>query len=215
MPRSRRSPQHPKPWPDAAMAAPPRDAVVQYPGGIRVRYRWAGSGEGDAVFALSEAGGSLVDLGEVVSDEPERLCRAELRVDTPAGSWTVRLASAIFDDPAALLWDDPGLLVVKYGFVTYGLAARAGTLEWSHRSRTPLVAILGSPRLPHLIVQSEIETFALDTRGEVAWRLGHSDVVAAADLVGGRLVLTSYDGQVTALDPATGRAAPPMGTPRG
>lgn len=195
--------------------AAPRDAVVQYPGGIRVRYRWAGSGEGEAVFALSESGGSLVDLGEIVSTEPERLCRAELRVDTPAGPWTVRLASAIFDDPAALLWDEPALLVVKYGFVTYAFAAREGVLRWSHRSRTPLVAILGSPRLRHVIVQSEIETFALDAGGEVAWRLGHSDVVAAAELVGGRLVLTSYDGQVTALDPATGRPAAALGTSRG
>lgn len=195
--------------------AAPRDAVVQYPGGIRVRYRWAGSGEGEAVFALSESGGSLVDLGEIVSTEPERLCRAELRVDTPAGPWTVRLASAIFDDPAALLWDEPALLVVKYGFVTYAFAAREGVLRWSHRSRTPLVAILGSPRLRHVIVQSEIETFALDAAGEVAWRLGHSDVVAAAELVGGRLVLTSYDGQVTALDPATGRPAAALGTSRG
>lgn len=195
--------------------APPRDAVVAYPGGIRVRYRWGGSGAAEDVFALSEAGGSLVDLGEVVSSEPDRLCRAELRVETPAGAWTVRLASPIFDDPTALLWDEPGLLVVKYGFVTYALAARTGELRWSHRSRTPLVAILGSPRLRHVIAQAEIETFALDPAGEVAWRLGHSDVVAAAELVGGRLVLTSYDGQVRALDPATGRAVEPVGRAHG
>jgi hypothetical protein len=31
--------------------------------------------------------------------------------------------------------------------------------------------------------------------------------VSAADLLGGRLVLTSYDGQVRALDPSTGRSA--------
>jgi hypothetical protein len=75
------------------MAAAPRDAVVQYPGGIRVRYRWAGSGQGDEVFALSEAGGPLLDLGSVAADAPDAVCRAELRVDTPAGPWTVRLAS--------------------------------------------------------------------------------------------------------------------------
>jgi outer membrane protein assembly factor BamB len=196
------------------MAGQPHDAVVQYPGAIRVRYRWAGSGEGDAVFALSEAGGSLVDLGEVVSETPDRLCRAELRADTPSGAWTARLASQIYDEPAALLWDEPGLLVVRYGFVAYALAARTGELRWAHRSRTPLVDVLGSPRLPHVLVQSEIETFAIDAAGEVAWRLGHSDVVAAADLIGGRLVLTSYGGETTALDPATGRAAP-LGTGSG
>jgi hypothetical protein len=32
-------------------------------------------------------------------------------------------------------------------------------------------------------------------------------VVAGAELVGGRLVLRSYSGMVTALDPATGRVA--------
>jgi outer membrane protein assembly factor BamB len=195
--------------------AEPRDAVVTYPGGIRVRYRWAGSGQGDAVFALSESGGTLTDLGTLVSEEPERLCRAELRVDTPAGAWTARLASPIFDDPAALVWDEPGLLVVRYGFVTYAFGARTGDLRWSHRSRTPLVAILGSARLRHVIVQSEIETFALDAQGEVDWRLGHSDVVAAADLVGGRLVLTSYGGQVTSLDPVTGLPAVALGTQGG
>jgi outer membrane protein assembly factor BamB len=196
------------------MAGQPHDAVVQYPGGIRVRYRWAGSGEAGAVFALTEAGGSLIDLGDLVSEAPDRLCRAEVRADTPGGPWTVRLASPIYDEPAAVLWDEPGLLVVRYGFVAYALRARTGELGWAHRSRTPLVAVLGSPRLPHVIVQSEIETFAVDAAGEVAWRLGHSDVVAAADLVGGRLVLTSYDGQTTALDPATGRAAA-LGTARG
>ncbi len=196
--------------------APPRDAVVQYPGALRVRYRWAGSNQAGEVFALTEAGGTVTDLGTVVSPEPDRLCRAELRADTPGGAWTVRLASPIFDDPSGVLWDDPGLLVVAYGFVTYALGARDGALRWSHRSRTPLVAVLASPRLRHVLVQSEIETFAIDAAGEVVWRLGHSDVVAAAELVGGRLVLTSYDGQVTALDPATGRpAAAPLGTGRG
>jgi len=186
--------------------APPRDAVVAYPGGIRVRYRWGGSGAAEDVFALSEAGGSLVDLGEVVSSEPDRLCRAELRVETPAGAWTVRLASPIFDDPTALLWDEPGLLVVKYGFHTYGFAGRTGDLRWSHRSASPVLAVLGSARLPHVLVQAEIETFAIEADGSVGWRIAHSDVVADAELVGGRLVLTSFSGAVSAVDPLTGRA---------
>jgi hypothetical protein len=37
--------------------------------------------------------------------------------------------------------------------------------------------------------------------------VAHSDVVTAAELIGGRLVLTGFDGQVNALDPATGRSA--------
>jgi hypothetical protein len=57
-----------------------------------------------------------------------------------------------------------------------------------------------------VIVQSELETFAIEADGTVAWRIAHSDVVTAADLVGGRLVLTSFDGQVRALDPVTGRS---------
>ena len=47
--------------------------------------------------------------------------------------------------------------------------------------------------------------FRSEPDGEVAWRVAHSDVVTAAELVGGRLVLTSFDGAVSALDPATGR----------
>ena len=58
-----------------------------------------------------------------------------------------------------------------------------------------------------MVVQSEIETFAIEADGTVAWRVAHSDVVTAAELVGGRLVLTSFDGQLNALDPATGRSS--------
>lgn len=119
----------------------------------------------------------------------------------------MRLASPIFDDPDGLLWDVPGLLVVRYGFVAYALSARDGTLRWQHRSGTPLLAVLGSSRLEHVLLQSEIETFAIDADGVVAWRAAHSDVVAGAELVGGRLVLTSFDGQIRALDPATGQSA--------
>ena len=115
-----------------------------------------------------------------------------------------------------MLWDSEGLLVVKYGFHAYGFEARAGTLRWSHRSATPILAVLGSSRLAHVIVQAEIETFALEADGEVAWRVAHSDVVTDVELVGGRLVLTSFDGQVRALDPRrTGRRLRPAGGRRG
>jgi outer membrane protein assembly factor BamB len=167
--------------------------------------RWAGSGGGPAVFALTEAGGPLTDLGAMTGSDPERRCRAEIRVDTPAGPWTVRLASLISDSPAGLLWDIEGLLLVKYGFHVYAFEARTGDLRWSHRSASPVVVIVGSSRLPHVIAQAEIETFALRADGEVGWRVAHSDVVTDADLVGGRLVLTSFDGQARALDPLTGR----------
>ena len=188
------------------MTAEPHQAVVGYPGGLRVRYRWAGTGGGEAVFALSELGGELFEYGDRVSARFERLCRAELRAEGPAGPWAARLASPIFDAPAGVAWDAAGLLVVKYGFVTYGLVARTGELRWSHRSGSPLLSVLGSSRLPHVLVQAEIETFALEEDGAVRWRVGHSDVAAEAELVGGRLVLTSYTGLVSALDPATGRA---------
>lgn len=182
------------------------DAVVAYPGGIRVRSRWGGSGAASAVFALTEARGELTDHGRLVAPEPDELCRAELAVDTPAGTWTARLASTIFDEPRGLLWDVPGLLVVGYGFHTYAFVARTGALAWSHRSHTPILALLGSSRLEHVIVQAEIETFGIRADGEVAWRIAHSDVVSAAELVGGRLVLTSYGGLLSSLDPVTGRS---------
>lgn len=188
------------------MTAEPKQASVGYPGGLRVRYRWAGTGGGAAVFALTEAGGGLHEYGDRAGADFERLCRAELRVESPSGAWAARLASPIFDAPAGLAWDSAGLLVVKYGFVTYGLVARTGALRWSHRSGSPVQAVLGSSRLPHVLVQAEIETFAVEADGGVRWRVGHSDVVAEAELVGGRLVLTSYAGLVSALDPTTGRA---------
>jgi len=189
------------------MSGEPQHAVVQFPGGIRVALRWTGSDQAAALFALSESGGPLTDLGEITGPDPDRRCRAELRVDTPAGPWTVRLASTISDAPAGLAWDTEGLLVVKYGFHVYAFEARSGDLRWSHRSATPVLVVIGSSRLPHVLVQAEIETFALRADGEVSWRVAHSDVVTAAELVGGRLVLTSFDGQARALDPLTGRGA--------
>jgi hypothetical protein len=187
------------------MATEPRHAVVQFPGALRASLRWAGSGQAAAVFALTESGGPLVDLGELSGPDPDLRCRAEIRVETPGGPWTVRLASLISDQPAGLLWDTEHLLVFKFGFHTYAFEARTGALRWSHRSATPVLVVLGSSRLPHVIVQAEIETFAIEPDGEVAWRVAHSDVVTSAELVGGRLVLASFDGQVRALDPRTGR----------
>jgi hypothetical protein len=189
------------------MSGEPRDATVSFPGGLRARWRWGGSGQAPAVFALSEVGGSLLDLGPEVAEAPDELCRAELRVDGPAGGWTVRLASTIADEPAAQLWDTAGQLVVKYGFHGYGLDARSGSLGWMHRSATPLLAVFASSRLRHVLLQAELETFAIEADGTVAWRIAHSDVVTEASMVGGRLVLTGYGGGVNALDPATGRSA--------
>jgi hypothetical protein len=185
------------------VSAEPRNATVTYPGGLRGRWRWGGSGQAAEIFALSEAGGTLIDLGARVSSDPDALCRAELRLEGPRGAWTARFASTIFDDPRAIYWDTEGLLVVAYGFHTFGLDAAGG----EHRSASPIIALFGSPRLRHVIVQSEIETFALERDGSVAWRVAHTDVVTEAALLGGRLVLTGFDGQLNALDPATGRSA--------
>jgi outer membrane protein assembly factor BamB len=175
------------------VTAEPHHAVVAYPGGLRASWRWTGSGQGAGIFALSEAGGPLTDLGTLVDPDPD-------------GPWTVRVASAISDEPAGLPWDTVGQLVVKFGFHVYGLDARTGELRWSHRSATPVLALFGSPRLPHVLVQSELETFALEPDGAVGWRVAHSDVVIGAALLGGRLVLESFSGLHSSLDAVTGRS---------
>jgi hypothetical protein len=185
----------------------PENATIAYSGGLRARWRWGGSGSGPEVFALSEAGGNLIDLGTRVSADPDALCRAELRLEGPRGAWTARFASLIHDVPRAIHWDSAGLLVVAYGFHTFGLEVAGGDARWEHRSATPLIGLLGSSRLAHVLVQSELETFAIEPDGTVAWRVAHSDVVTAVELVGGRLVLTGFAGQLSAIDPATGRAA--------
>jgi hypothetical protein len=185
-------------------AVEPHRASVQYPGGLAARYRWVGSGQVVALTSLSELGGTLTDHGPLVSSDPDRLCRAELRVEGPLGTWTARFASPIFDEPAGLLWDVAGLIVVKYGFAAYALESRTGTLRWHHASGTPLVAVLASSRLNHVIVQTEVATLALDGTGTVLWRAAHSDVIVAADLVGGRLVLTTWGDTPVTLDPVTG-----------
>ncbi len=193
------SPEPTAPLPEAKRSG------VQYPGGLAARYRWTGSGGIAAITAMSEAGGSLTDHGTLVSPQPDRLCRAELRVEGPSGTWTARFASPIHDEPRGLLWDTTGLLIVKYGFVTYALAARTGELRWHHVSGTPVVALLGSSRIAHILVQSEVETVALDADGAPVWRAAHGEVVAEAELVGGRLVLSTWGGFLITLDPATGR----------
>ena len=53
------------------VTAEPRNATITYPGGLRARWRWGGSGQGPAVFALSEAGGTLIDLGPRVAADPD------------------------------------------------------------------------------------------------------------------------------------------------
>jgi len=98
-------------------------------------------------------------------------------------------------------------LLVKYGFRMYALGSRTGELAWSHRSGTPVVAVLCSPSLEHCVVQSELETTALDAQGGIAWRATHNDVVIDAHLVGGQLVLDSYAGRHLVLDPQTGHSA--------
>ena len=180
-------------------------STVGYPGGLAARYRWGGSGSAGAVFGLSEGGGDLTDHAELAGGDPARMCRAELRVEGPLGTWTARFASPVFDEPRGLMWDTEAQLVVKYGFRVYGLAGRTGELRWSHLSGTPIVAVLGSPRLDHVIVQSEVETVAIDGAGEVRWRVAHGDVIAAAELTAGVLTLQTYGGDVAAFDPTSGQ----------
>ena len=181
-------------------------STVGYPGGLAARYRWGGSGTSEAVFALSESGGDLTDHAELAGGDTTRMCRAELRVEGPLGTWTARFASPVFDVPEGHFWDTEAQLVVKYGFRVYGLAGRTGELRWSHLSGTPIVAVLGSSRFDHVIVQSEVETVAFDAAGEVRWRVAHGDVIAGAELTGGVLTLQTYGGDVVAFDPASGQA---------
>src|SRR6185436_7183985 len=101
------------------------------------RYRWTGSGGGEALFGISEATGEITDYGHLAGSDFERMCRLELRIESPSGTWTARFASPIYDEPQAALWDSVGLLLVKYGFVLYAIEPRAGKLAWSHSSGTP------------------------------------------------------------------------------
>jgi hypothetical protein len=113
----------------------------------------------------------------------------------------------VFDEPQGVLWDVPGLLLVKYGVQLYALRARTGELAWSYASGTPALAVLASTRLDHVLLQTELETIALRDNGEVAWRAAHSDVITDVQLIAGRLDLTSYSGQHVYLDARTGQPA--------
>jgi hypothetical protein len=180
---------------------------VQYPGGIAARYRWTGTGGGPEMYAISEAVGTLTDHGSLVDPDPDHLCRMELHVESLIGGWTARFASPIYDEPRGVLWDEPGLLLVGYGFYLYALEPRSGGLRWTHKSGSPVVAVLVSSRLDHVLLQTEIETIALRRDGTVAWRAAHADVIVEAALVAGRLDLTTYAGAHLYLDGASGRAA--------
>jgi hypothetical protein len=181
--------------------------AVQYPGGISARYRWTGSGRGPQLFGISEAAGELTDHGPLAGSDPDRLCRLELRVESPGGVWTARFASPIYDEPQGALWDTAGLLLVKYGFVLYALRPRGGELAWTYPSGTPTLAVLSSTRLDHVLLQTELETIALRGDGSVAWRAAHDEVIVEARLIAGRLDLTTYAGAHVYLDAASGRAA--------
>ncbi len=180
---------------------------IQYPGGIAARYRWTGSGGGPEMFAISEAVGTLTDHGALIEPDPDRLCRMELHVESPVGGWTARFASPIYDEPRGVLWDEAGLLLLGYGFFLYALEPRSGELRWTHKSGSPVVAVLASSRLDHVVLQTEIETIALRRDGTVAWRAAHADVIVEAALIAGRLDLTTYGGAHLYLDAASGRAA--------
>jgi len=183
---------------------------VQYPGGIAARFRWAGSGRAADVFGISESSGALADFASLIREsevDQGTLCRAELRVESPGGAWTARFASEVFDTPQGVLRDTAGLLLVKYGFRLYALRSRTGELVWSYASGTPILAVLASTRLDHVLLQTELETIALRDSGDVAWRAAHSDVITDAQLVAGRLDLTTYSGQHVYLDARTGEAA--------
>jgi hypothetical protein len=159
------------------------------------------------MFAISEAVGTLTDHGPLVDADPDHLCRMELHVESPVGGWTARFASPIYDEPRGALWDEAGLLLVGYGFYLYALEPRSGVLAWAHRSGSPVVAVIASSRLDHVLLQTEIETMALRRDGEVGWRAAHSDVIVEAALIAGKLDLTTYGGAHLYLDATSGRAA--------
>jgi len=178
--------------------------IVRYPGGYRAVYAWGGP---TIELALEAAAGdepAILDLADLGGSAGDRLCHASIDVSGPTGGWAALLAAPIFDAPQGLLWDSAGLLLVAYGFRAYAFEARGGQLRWSFDSATPLVAILGSPRLEHVLVQGELETTALDAAGEVAWRASHEDVITAAELMAGRLVASTWSGATVTIDPRTG-----------
>ena len=160
------------------------------PGGLAARYRWTGSGGIAAITALSEVGGTLTDHGPLVSDDPDRLCRAELRVEGPLGTWTARFASLISDEPDGLLWDTQGLLLVRYGFRVYALEARTGDAALEPRQRHARWSPCSARRVSTTSSSRARSRRSRSTApGAVVWRVAHTDVITSAELVGGRLVL--------------------------
>ena len=45
--------------------------------------------------------------------------------------------------------------------------SRRATRSRTHRSATPLIAAFGAPRLDHVVIQAELETFAVDAMGRI------------------------------------------------
>ena len=150
--------------PERDRCAEPRNATITYPGGLRARWRWGGSGQAAAVFALSEAGGTLVDLGPQVAADPDALCRAELRVEGPRGAWTARFASTIHDEPrGAATGTPPGCSSWRTASTRTASSARPASRAGTHRSATPILALLGVAAAARTsLVQAEIETFAIE-----------------------------------------------------
>ena len=194
--------------PVAHVAGEPRHTVIAFPGGLRASLRWAGSGRAAEVFALTEAGGPLVDLGELAGPDPDERCRAEIRrrdagraVDGPARLDDQRRAGG----PAVGL-RGPARHQVRVPRLRVRRAdRRAGAGATGARRRCSSSSARPGCRTSSPRPRSRPSRSRRD--GEVAWRVAHSDVVTEAELVGGRLVLTSFDGQVRAIDPLTGRSA--------
>ena len=195
--------------PTAADDAPSRATRPSpTPAGCAPAGAGAAAARAPAVFALSEAGGTLIDLGAA------RRGRSRCRCAGPSSGSRVRAARGRPASPRRsttsrrrCYWDTAGLLVVEYGFHAYGLDARPATRAGSTARRRRSSPCSGRRGCAHVVVQAELETFAIEPDGTVAWRIAHSDVVTAAELVGGRLVLTELRRPGQRARPATGRAA--------
>ena len=134
----------PAPDPDtAAVSDEPRNATVTYPGGLRARWRWGGSGPAPAVFALTEAGGSLIDLGPRSRPIPmpcagrssgSRDRAAPGRSGSRRSSTTTRVRCT---GTAPGSWSSPT------GSTPTASRPRPASARWDHRSASPIVALLG------------------------------------------------------------------------
>ena len=126
------------------------------------------------ITAMSEVGGTLTDHGSLVSADPDRLCRAELRVEGPLGALdgAVRVGHQRRTRPACCGTPRGCCSCATASGSTPSRAAPA-TCAGAATAARPWSRSLGSSRLDHVIVQSEIETVALDGAGSVVWRLAH------------------------------------------